>query len=81
MKTKWVAWVFNGGEFSNMVKDAIASLGSKEIAQLMGVSVGSINNWAAGRFDSEHPHPSMTNFMLMCNLMDRSPSDFFTTGD
>lgn len=79
MRTKWVAWVFHREEFSKAVKEAVASMGSKDVAQLMEVSVTTVTHWAAGRFDAEYPHPSMTNFLLFCNLVDRAPSDFFTT--
>lgn len=81
MKTVWVAWIFNADEFAKATKEAVAALGSKEIAQLMGVSVTTINKYASGSYSHDFPYPSMTNFLIMANLTDRSPCDFFTTGE
>lgn len=81
MKTKWVPYTFNGEAFAVAVKEAVASLGTKEMAQMLEVSVSTINRWASNRYGAEFAHPSMMNFLLVCNLVDKPPSDFFTTGD
>jgi transcriptional regulator with XRE-family HTH domain len=80
MKTIWVAWVFDCAAWGEMTKDAVASLGMADLSHMMGVSVGTLNRWARGATD-EAARPSMGNFMLMCNLTDRNPADFFTTKD
>jgi transcriptional regulator with XRE-family HTH domain len=51
------------------------------MAELLGVSKSTVNNWARGNFTSEFPFPHLSNFLIVCNNLDLDPRDFFVLED
>jgi len=81
MKTRWVPYVFDDKAWGQAVQAAMASLGTLELAQLLEVSANTITRWARGASGGVDARPSMANFIQVCNLLDRNPCEFFTTGE
>jgi len=68
---------FDAEKWALVVTDCIQKIGEKEFAALMGMSVSGVWHWANNRYPMGFAYPSMTNFILACNLMDVDPRQFF----
>ena len=74
-------WQFDGERFSEAVASAVARHGVSDLAEMCGLSEDSIDHWARGIYNPSNPHPNMTNFLIVCNLLDLKPSLYFWVGE
>lgn len=49
-----------------------------EAATIAQVSDTTLIHWRDANYRKGFDHPSMSNFIRICNLMDRDPAEFFT---
>lgn len=53
-----------------------------EASAIAGVHPTTLGNWRDQNYGDEgFNHPSMSNFLRICNLMDADPADFFNWGN
>lgn len=76
-----VAWEFNKELWGNVIAAAAAEFGEQEFASMVGVDRKTIQNWAAIARRERHHWPAMHNFMIVINLLDLNPADFFVLED
>ena len=69
-------WVFDLERLSEMLH-ALPDGDFAAAAELLGMEKNSLRGWRDNLKEREFPHPSMSNFLLFCNLMDCNPADFF----
>jgi len=72
-----VDFKFDADKWAAHVTAMIERVGEKELAALLGMSVSGLWHWANNRYPMGFAYPSMTNFLLACNLMDADPRQFF----
>lgn len=78
----YVDYVFNLARFQNALQSAVSEHGVGNIAELLGVADTTIYTWiSANLAKKEFPHPNMTNFLKVVNLLDMKPGDFFKLED
>ena len=78
---KLMRWAFNNARYSAVLTLWVESFNMKDVADMLGVSKSTINNWKNGNFSEEFPHPHMSNFLVFCNETDSDPRDFFVLED
>lgn len=78
---KFVNWRFDTGKFAQAVLQMHENFSWKELAELMDVSASTVNNWANGNFHPSFPHPHMVNFLVVCNMLDLDPREFWCYED
>ena len=50
----------------------------EELCEIMIIDQSTLRNWITGQYDkSKFPHPSMSNFLKVCNWLDLDPREFF----
>lgn len=83
MVTKYslVSWTFNTTRFQACIIQMHESFSYGEMAELLGMSKSTVNNWARGNFSEAFPWPHMSNFLTVCNMCDQDPRDFFVLED
>jgi len=74
-------WKFDGERFSHAVARAVDNHGVSDIAEMAGLSEDRISHWARGVYNPSNPYPNMTNFLIICNLLDLHPAIFFWVGE
>jgi len=74
-------YAFDNVAFSAAIKAMHEHFSWQELSDLMGISKSTLNNWANGNWAPEFPHPHMSNFLLVCNMLDLNPVDFFLMVD
>jgi len=72
-----VDFYFDAEKWGQQITMMCEKVGEKELAALMGMSRTGIWHWAHNSYPSGFAYPSMTNFLLACNLMDADPRTFF----
>jgi transcriptional regulator with XRE-family HTH domain len=78
---KLMKWAFSNTRFSDVLFLWVSNFSMKEVAEMLGVSKSTVNNWMNGNFSEEFPHPNMSNFLVFCNETDSDPRDFFVLED
>ena len=68
---------FDAEKWAELVSRAVEKIGLAEFAALMGMSQQGVRHWARNRYAMGFSYPSMTNFILACNLLDADPRQFF----
>jgi hypothetical protein len=82
-KYKLLNWEFNKGAWAQALILSVDLLGIEFVAGVLQVSKFTVHNWikmpqsAYGDF----PHPSMSNFLHACNMLDLDPREFFILED
>lgn len=71
------AYEFNRTLWAAHIAQAIAELGARDFAALIGVDAATVNNWANMTRREGYRWPSMQSFMAVVNALDLHPSDFF----
>lgn len=66
---KWSALINELCNLCDTIKDA---------AILAQVADTTLITWRNANYKEDFQHPSMSNFIRICNLMDVDPSDYFT---
>lgn len=72
---------FDRALWAQTINDAIASIGRKELAVLVGVDESTLSNWAHMTARENAKWPAMHNFMAVINLLDLTPNEFFVLED
>jgi len=83
IKYRLVDWNFNKGAWSRAIATAVDDVGDKIVADGLGVSVKTVQNWMK-MYESaygEFPYPNMTNFLKFCNAFDCDVRDFWILED
>lgn len=81
MGTKYVSVPrkFNVVKWSSLINDLCNLFDTiREAAIIAQVADTTLITWRDGRYQGGFEHPSMSNFIRICNLMDVDPSDYFT---
>jgi hypothetical protein len=78
---KLVQWNFNHALWSASMATIIEQMGVEFMAEYLGLSESILNSWARGRYAEGFQHPSMSNFLKVCDSVDLDPSEFFVLGD
>lgn len=76
---KWVKWEFNSASWSQAMSVAIEQYGLDDLSELTGLSKSCIKGWSNGTYTKGFEHPHLSNFLIVCNLLDLNPVEFFTT--
>lgn len=65
---------FDKERWANAV-DTIVSIvgGRKEAAELLNVNITTIGHWQTASLNADAPYPSMTNFLIVVNMLDLWP--------
>ncbi len=79
--SKLVAWGFNTDLFSRSIVSLSDSFTIAEIAELVGVTPSCIKAWSRGHYSDGFEHPSMSNFLIVCDELDMDPREFFSQED
>lgn len=69
-------WKFDSAKFAKAVKKLTAQ-SVQEWAALMAVKAATLSSWRNMDKPERNPHPSMANFLHICNELDLDPRDFF----
>lgn len=77
MKHKIYDWTFDKEAWGRAMKKAIYEVGLHTLAEAIGVTPSAVQTWRDARYTEGHEHPSMTNFIVVCNLLDLDPRTFF----
>lgn len=72
-----INWSFNKELWGNVIASAAREFGEEAFAEMVGVDKKTVQNWAAIARREKHQWPAMHNFMIVINLLDLTPSDFF----
>lgn len=78
---KLVLWEFDTKAFSAAIMALHEHFSYGEMAELIGVSKSTVNNWARGNWSAEFPHPHLSNLLIVCNELDLDPRSFFVLQD
>lgn len=81
IKYRSVSWEFNSQHFSNTIRGLMEKHGVGDLAIILEVGKSTLVNWANGNWQTDFPHPHLSNFLHVCNMADLDPREFFTTGD
>jgi len=79
MATKHIVanWTFNGNAFAEALRNSVNKGDFKALAELLEVSETTVARWATDTHHSAFPHPSMGNFIKVCNILDLDPRSFW----
>jgi len=69
--------IFDMPVFAKFLKENIPADEMAEYAAIIGVDRSTLDNWMRLRYQ-KFAHPTMTNFLYVCNLLDVSPCMFFS---
>jgi hypothetical protein len=72
---------FDAEKWAVHITAMIKQVGEKELAAMLGMTISGLRHWANNRYPMGFSYPSMTNFLLACNLMDADPRQFFILGE
>lgn len=72
-----ISFKFDAEKWAQTVTRAVQEVGLEHMAALCGMSTNGIKHWANNQYPMGFAYPSMTNFLLACNLMDADPRQFF----
>ena len=75
---KNVPFRFDGGLWADFVKVACERHGLEDVAELIEVHPNTLKGWIRRRHKMGFEHPSMSNFLALCALLDVDPGQFFT---
>lgn len=70
-----VHWEFDSQAWSRQLKAWVKTVGEDAIAQAVGCSQSTVQNWANGSM------PAMGNFIKVCDELSLDPREFFTTSE
>lgn len=77
-----VPYIFNFELWGEVITSERDRVGAQFLADYLGVNKSTIIQWCKPNSAyEEFPHPSMHNFLSVCNSLNLSPRDFFTTGE
>ena len=77
-----VPYMFNFALWGETISVWRDKVGAQFLADYLGVNKATIAQWGKPNSAySDFPHPSMHNFLKVCNELELRPSDFFTTGE
>lgn len=76
-----VNWVFHQTAFASAILLMHDTFTWIELGGLLGVSKSTVNNWANGNFSEQFPHQHMSNLLIVCNMLDLDPREFFILED
>ncbi len=68
---------FDKAAWGRAISQANEDMGS-DLPEYLGVSRQCIRTWSVADYAQGYEHPSMFNFLRVCDLCDLNPSDFFT---
>lgn len=75
-----VPYIFNFALWGEVVASYREKVGAQFLADYLQVNKSTIMQWSKPNSAYEDfPHPSMHNFLKVCNELNLRPSDFFTT--
>lgn len=69
-------WKFDAAKWARTVK-RLTQDNVQLYASLMGVNAATLSSWRNMDKPGRNPHPSIGNFLLICNELDLDPRDFF----
>lgn len=78
---KNVPWRFDDGLWSAFCERLVEKHGIDDIAEMIGVHPHTLRGWIKRNHKQGFEHPSMGNFLKLCNLADVAPDQFFTIQD
>lgn len=78
---KLVQWTFNHALWSASIATINEQMGVEFMAEYLGLSESILKSWAKGRYSEGFQHPSMSNFLKVCDSADLDPSEFFVLED
>jgi len=76
-----VDFQFDASKWAIHITAVSEQVGEKELAAMLGITVSGLRHWANNSYPMGFHYPSMTNFLLACNLMDADPRQFFILGE
>lgn len=79
MTTKYriVPFVFDLKAWSEALKTVDAEW-HEELCEIAGINRVTLRNWLSGNYEKrDFKHPSMSNFLNVCNWLDIDPRDMF----
>lgn len=71
---------FDTVKWAALISRALSGIDRAVLAEMLNVSESALYNWSIGRVDHNFPHPNMSNFIRICNMLDVDPRDFFVIG-
>lgn len=81
-KYTYINYVFDLERFQLVLNMACEQHTVDTIGQLLEVSPSTVSGWRSVNYQSsDFPHPSMSNFLKVVNLLDLHPGDFFKLED
>lgn len=63
--------------WSALMARAASEIDKDVLAEMLNISASAIHNWSVGRYAEGFEHPSMSNFLRICNMLDVDPREFF----
>ena len=72
-----IDWEFDMQAWSKAIALGIETIGYKDLAALLDLDPSTLSNWKNTLVHEKFPHPSMSNFVKVCNLLDLDPRDFW----
>lgn len=78
---KLVLWAYNTKLFSDCLNELLKDFTLAEVAEIVGVTPSCIKSWANGHYSDGFNHPSMSNFLVVCDQLDLDPREFFVQED
>lgn len=75
-KYKIVNWRFNTEAWANAMSVALDTFG-EDFPVMLGVTMSCVRQWSKGVYKEGFEHPSMSNVIKTCNLLDLDPRKFF----
>lgn len=80
-KYRHVDYVFDRHLWSLVISSLVGEYGVEDICELLDVSDSTLYNWGMNVHHDDYPHPRMSNWLKVCNLLDINPASFVTTED